>query len=229
MLTNSERYFIWNIIHPCNELRTLIGLSSQPIYHDDKYSILKERIGLLCTKVLHVFEQPEFSSLYGKTKREELNKNDSKFHRVLSYGIKEKHGSINNQYYSSYNLSLPLSAYAFSSELKYDYFYHPTLNNDTNDEFSLLEDLTHVINSLIRLYGLNINEIECLFKPSTKYTIANNTINIHLVDIYGYFDNGKTESINLRTFEFSNNKWTPAYLPFQKDFKCLAYNQHKTD
>jgi hypothetical protein len=222
MLTNQERYFIWNIIHPCNELKTLIGLSNPPIYNDDQYSILKERIGLLCTKVLHIFEQPEFSTAHGKAKREELNKNDSMFHRVLSYGIKEKHGSINSQYYSVYVLNLPLSAYVFSNELKYDYFYHPMLKNDSNVEFSLLEDLTHVINILISLYALNIKEIEPLFQPSSKYAISNNTVNLHPIDIYGYFDNGSTASINLRTFDFSNDKWTAVDLPFQIDFKCLA-------
>ncbi len=222
MLTNQERYFIWNIIHPCNELKALIGLSGQPIYNDDQYSILKERIGLLCTKILHIFEQPEFSASYGKTKREELNQNDSMFHRVLSYGIKEKHGSINSKYYSGYDLRLPLSAYVFSNELKYDYFYHPMLKDDDNVEFSLLEDLTHVINSLITLYILNIKEIEPLFQPYPKYAVANNTVHLHPVDIYGYFNNGTTKSVNLRTFEFLNNKWIPVDLPFQIDFKCLA-------
>lgn len=54
MLTNQERYFIWNILYPSNEIKRLIGLLNQPIYNDDQYSLLKERIGLLCAKVLHV-------------------------------------------------------------------------------------------------------------------------------------------------------------------------------
>jgi len=224
MLTNQERYFIWSILHPSNELRGLAGLDGQPIYNDDQYSLLKERIGLLCTKVLHIFEQPDFSTSHGTSKRNELNGNDPRFHRVLSYGIKEKHGSINKQYYSNFELCIPLSAYVFSDELMYDYFYHPTLKDGSGNEFSLLEDLSHAVNYLISLYGLNIKKPEPMFKLAPKYSISDNTVNLHPVDTYGYIENGMSSSTNLRTFEISNDDWTPVDLPFQIDFKCISTN-----
>lgn len=224
MLTNQERYFIWNILYPSNEIKRLIGLLNQPIYNDDQYSLLKERIGLLCEKVLHIFEQPEFSHIHGKTKREELNQNDNSFHRVLSYGIKEKHGQITNKYYSEFDLHIPLSVYIYKNDMKYDYFYHPTLKNSNSEEFSLLKDLSHVINTLISLYGLNISKVESMFQTNPKYQIGNNTINLHPIDTYNYFDNGMTSSVNIRTYEQNNGDWIPVDLPFQIDFKLLATN-----
>ncbi|MDR9499475.1 MAG: hypothetical protein RI556_09895 [Hydrogenovibrio sp.] len=222
MLTNQERYFIWNIVHPSNEIKHLIGVMGQPIYNDDQYSLLKERIGLLCAKVLHIFEQPEFSVAYGKKKREEMNRNDACFHRVLSYGIKEKHGQITNKHYSELNLNIPLSVYVYQERLKYDYFYHPNLINSNSEEFSLLEDLSHAIGTLVSLYGLSIKGMEPMFQPSPKYPVENNTIHLHPIDIYNYFGNGMTSSINIRTYEQCEGKWVPVDLPFQIDFKLLA-------
>lgn len=222
MLTNQERYFIWNIVHPSNEIKRLIGVMGRPIYNDDQYSFLKERIGLLCAKVLHIFEQPEFSVVYGKAKREELNRTDACFHRVLSYGIKEKHGQVTNSHYSEFNLNIPLSAYVYQERLRYDYFYHPNLINSNSEEFSLLEDLSHVIGALVSLYGLNITRVEPMFRPSPKYPIENNTVHLHPVDIYKYFGSGMTSNINIRTYQQREEKWVSVDLPFQIDFRLLA-------
>ncbi len=213
-------------MHPCNEIKHLIGLIGQPIYNDDQYSLLKERIGLLCSKTLHIFEQPEFSQKHGKSKREELNQNDDSFHRVLSYGIKEKHGRVTSRHYSDFDLNIPLSTYVYQDELKYDYFYHPNLISKNFEEFSLLDDLSHVIGTLIFLYGLNIKEMEPMFQPYPKYPITNNTINLHTIDIYNYFDNGMTSNINIRTYEQRVGDWVPVDLPFQIDFKLLAPDEN---
>lgn len=222
MLTDQERYFIWNIVHPCNEIKHLVGLAGQPIYNDDQYSLLKERIGLLCAKVLHIFEQPEFSTVYGKEKREELNRNDASFHRVLSYGIKEKHGQIASRHYSEFDLKIPLSAYVYRNELKYDYFYHPILIGENPEEFSLLFDFSHVIETLASLYNLNVAMMKPMFDPLPRYKIINNTINMHPIDIYNYFDSGMTSSLQIRTYEQHDNNWIPVDLPFQIDFKLLV-------
>lgn len=222
MLTNQERYFIWNIVHPLNEIKQLIGVVGQPIYNDDQYSLLKERIGLLCAKVLHIFEQPEFSRVHGKAKREKLNESDASFHRVLSYGIIEKHGLITNKYYSEFDLEIPLSAYVYVDELKYDYFYHPNLISINSEKFSLLDDLSNVIEALISLYRLNITGVEPLFQPSPKYSITNNTVNLHPIDIYNYFDKGMTSSVNIRTYKQLDDDWVPVDLPFQLDFRLLV-------
>ncbi|NOH73444.1 hypothetical protein F0225_19220 [Vibrio pectenicida] len=221
MLDNKVRYFIWNVIHPINEIFHLVGKKSLPIYNDDQYSLLQEKLGRVCAKVLHVFEQPEFSTEHGIAKRNELNKEGGAFHRVLSFGIKEKHGRVSSQNYSEFDLIIPLCAYLYTDSKTYDYFYAPQLRDEGGREYSILEDLEHCISSLIALYDLRIqfNIKLCAIEP--KYSVENETVNLHTIDSYNYFENGMTSSCNLRTFEFSGNSWVPADLPFSIDFRLV--------
>ncbi len=215
MRTLQERYFISNILFPLHDLNSLLSNAEQlPTYFDDQYSPLKEKIGNICEKVLHLFEQPVFSEVHGIKKRNELNNSDSSFHRILSYGIKEKHGNVNSKYYSDTNLTLPCGAYYHEEDNKYDYGYTPIILNGGNS-FYFLDDIDHVILSLIQLYKLNLSPIQTLRPTTKKFDVVDDSILLRFFDRFKYWDDGMANSANIRTYTFQNLSWVPADLPLQ--------------
>ena len=98
MRTKQERYFICKVLFPFQEIIQLIIGMDNPTYFDDEYSPLIDKIENMCIQMLNIFEQKEFYKIYGKEKRDSLNNNSKEFHRILSLGIKSKHGEIKTYY-----------------------------------------------------------------------------------------------------------------------------------
>lgn len=207
MLTKKERYFIWNIVHPIRTIKELMGSDNYPILNDHDYSILKDLVGSICSKVLHIFEQAEFSVEHGKPKRNELNGSDNSFHRILSYGIKHKHGVVNNPNYSNVELITPICAYVFSDKKKYDYFYRPQLVTDDGESHCVLEDLDHCINEIINLYQLRIAPQNKMLDIKERYDLVDDTPVIKLRDIYGIYPKGFGATTELQMHKLIDDKW----------------------
>lgn len=226
MRTNQERYFISNIIFPLQELvQLLLNHGDIPIYFDDQYSQPKEKIRNLCIQVLSIFEQPEFINFFGegkgRDKRNEINKNDPAFHRILSHGIKAKHGAVNNKFYSDTELQLPLSVFYYGTEKKYDYKYTPIMKIG-KEEFHFFNDIEHVVRSLISLYQLRIDAPRIPWTATLKYNVDGHLIKLSVLDIFSFYDEGMTSSSNIRTFKLIDNLWSPADLEVEIGWQLLV-------
>ena len=214
MLTNKDRYFISNIIYPFQELVQIIYDSRGILYFDDKYSPLKDKVDHLCTKILHVFEQNEFSSEHGISKRNDLNQSDEMYKRILSYAIKVKHGNVTNRHYIDVDLTLPISVFYIESENTYTTRYTPLLN-----EHDFITDYHFIIKHLIELYDLQIT-FDMKLHEKIQY-VRDNTIFVELQDIFNYKENGMTESMSIRTLKLVNEEWIPSDLALNIDIKLM--------
>ena len=60
MLPDINRYFICNVLHIYEEIIQISGVSALPLYNDDEFSILKNKLSNLSINLLHIFEQSKF-------------------------------------------------------------------------------------------------------------------------------------------------------------------------
>lgn len=215
MIDKKIRYFVWRFYYPVQEIKTLIGANTHPIFNDEQYSLLKDKLGSICINILHIFEQPEFSSIHGITKRNELNQLNSRFHRVLSYGIKYKHGEVTNPHYSNFQLNTPICAYIFAENGKYDYFYHPNLVGEDGIQHSLLDDLEYCLLQIIDMFGLSIKSMNKMFEIKEKYEYKDDKLRIQLIDNYSIYSTGFMEGSSINIFKFIGNDWVPTDHAFE--------------
>ena len=176
MLKNNERYFISNIIYPYNELINMISQNGKIDYCDNEYSPLIDKVSNLCIKILSLFEQNEFCSIHNTSKRNDLNNSDPIFHRILSYGIKAKHGKISSSYYSDFDLKLPISIFYNPDTNIYFYKYTPLIDGE-----DFIENFEYIIQYLIKLYSLNIKFVNN-HKVIEHKILDDNTIYIEAID-----------------------------------------------
>ena len=193
---------------PLQETITLLSKKEDKLlYFDDKYSPPKEKIGNLCLQILHIFEQPEFS-IYGKQKRDELNKKNTAFYRIFSHAIKVKHGKVNSSYYSDSILKLPMIAYYIEKDQMYNYGYTPVIEID-GSEYCFFKDYFFVVDELIKILELNLNiQINYDIKVPI-YNIQSDGLLIQLCDTYNFLK-GMTENTNLRVLKKINDNWVPS-------------------
>jgi len=217
MIDNKTRYFIWNFYHPIQEIKALIGASTHPVFNDERYSLLKEKLGSMCSKILHLFEQPEFSSVHGIEKRNELNGLGGSFHRILSYGIKHKHGAVTNNHYSDFELNTPICIHIFPEKARYDYFYHPKLVGDDEEENSLLDDLECCLFEIIDMFGIQIDSQNRMFEVGERYDYEDEKLTIQLTDTYGIYtsDIRLQSRTHIHIFKLIDNDWVPTDHGFE--------------
>lgn len=222
MISDIERYFICNILHTYEEIIKLSGTIDLPLYNDEKYSILNSKLAHISINLLHFFEQKQFSEILNISIRNQLNADkNSPYHRVFSYAIKSKHGTIENKNYTDCSLKLPLCVYIFKDDLLYDYFYQPHVYSK-NKEYFFLEDLYLTIIEVMKLSGINNINLPQIHTPQKKYSIENNVLAIDVLDQYKYLDYGIANTLNLKTFGFIQNRFIPIDPIYEIQFRLLA-------
>ncbi|MGB9189780.1 MULTISPECIES: hypothetical protein [unclassified Acinetobacter] len=222
MISDIERYFICNILHTYEEIIKLSGTINHPLYNDEKYSILNNKLAHISINLLHFFEQKQFSEILNISIRDQLNTDkESPYHRVFSYAIKSKHGTIKNKNYTDSNLKLPLCVYIFKDDLLYDYFYQPHLYSQ-NKEYFFLEDLYLTIIEVMKLSRIDNINIPQIHMPQKKYSIENNVLAINVLDQYKYLDYGIANTLNLKTFEFIQNRFVQIAPMYEIQLRLLA-------
>ena len=214
MLPDINRYFICNILHIYEEVIQISGISTLPLYNDDKFSILNNKLSNLSVNLLHIFEQNQFQNILNITQRNLLNSDkNSPYHRVFSFAIKSKHGTVENKNYSDLNFNLPLCVYVFEDELTYDYFYQPYISLNQK-EHPFLRDLYLTIIKIMELIQITNITVPKIYTPCKKYEIENNTINIFVMDQYRYYDYGIANQLNLHILKVNGKQFIP-YEPQQ--------------
>lgn len=214
MLPDINRYFICNILHIYEEVIQISGISTLPLYNDDKFSILNNKLSNLSVNLLHIFEQNQFQNILNITQRNLLNSDkNSPYHRVFSFAIKSKHGTVENKNYSDLNFNLPLCVYVFEDELTYDYFYQPYISLNQK-EYLFLRDLYLTIIKIMELIQITNIAVPKIYTPCKKYEIENNTINIFVMDQYRYYDYGIANELNFLILKVNGKQFTP-YDPQQ--------------
>jgi len=201
MHNDRVRYFLWNVFHPFDELLETLQNKGELEYYDDKYSPLLDKVAMLCIKILNIFEDPIFSSVHGINKRNELNNSDEVFHRILSFGIKAKHGKITSKYYDEFHLDLPLSVFYNENTNKYFYKYTPLIDN-----IDFVKDFRYIIDKLIELYSLRITYHQ-KFEDMLFDMTEDNTFYLTTIDTYNFYQNLMTHSCKIRTLKFKNGEW----------------------
>lgn len=218
MSLEKEKYFYWNILYPFLEIESKL---LNKVYFDQEFSPLRFEIENLCIKILSIFEYPLFDK---KQERENLNKNkSSSLHRVLSLGIKSKHGVVTNKNYSDIDLTLPLVLIYYPEQEKYNYAYD-ILSQYNGKENRFFNDITLVISEMIDLFSLKIPfyEKRNLFLPKYNYS---GFFDVHMLDTHNFIGLGLSPSVSFKTFICKNAQYLPTDF---RDIRFAIFDPNKT-